>query len=125
MGDACPACGDAHYDPFGHKSRAAMSFCAARSAALFFTNARASEDAVDALYQHYYYRSRFDIWNVAANSLDRLAQSFGRFRDTGCWLDVGYGEGGCSASRTVTGGPATAQRFLLKLSNMESSVDGL
>jgi SAM-dependent methyltransferase len=46
------------------------------------------------LYDHYYDRARFEIPPAVAASLEQLAISFASFRQTGRWLDVGYGEGG-------------------------------
>jgi SAM-dependent methyltransferase len=49
------------------------------------------------IYDHYYDSASFKTPPVTAVSLTRLAASFERFRDTGRWLDIGYGEGGLLA----------------------------
>ena len=59
-----------------------------------FLNARASEDAVTELYDHYYERARFELPPPAAAALERLARSSEPYRKANRWLDVGYGEGG-------------------------------
>jgi SAM-dependent methyltransferase len=45
------------------------------------------------LYNHYYDRATFETGPTAAASLERLVRSAEPFRKTGCWLDLGYGEG--------------------------------
>jgi SAM-dependent methyltransferase len=49
------------------------------------------------IYEHYYDGASFQTPAVTAVSLNRLAVSFERFRNTGRWLDIGYGEGGLLA----------------------------
>jgi SAM-dependent methyltransferase len=49
---------------------------------------------VKELYDHYYDQASFELSSVVAASLDRIVLSLESFRQSGRWLDIGYGEGG-------------------------------
>lgn len=53
----------------------------------------APTNPVQDLYDHYYDRARFEISPPVRTSLKQLARSFESFRETGRWLDIGFGEG--------------------------------
>jgi SAM-dependent methyltransferase len=61
---------------------------------VIYTPDRPGTEAFSELYDHYYDRARFEIPSVVAASLDRLVVSMERYRLTGRWLDIGFGEGG-------------------------------
>jgi SAM-dependent methyltransferase len=87
----CPACGTDKVESVGHKNGYAFSKCA--ECHVVFTTVRDHGEAVADLYDHYYDNARFAPPPVVEASLDRLVRSFGPFRNTNRWLDIGYGEG--------------------------------
>jgi len=89
---ACPACRSSRRKHLGSKNDYSMAQCL--KCCVVFLNARAGEDAVTELYDHYYERARFELPPAAAASLERLARSSEPYRKANRWLDVGYGEGG-------------------------------
>jgi SAM-dependent methyltransferase len=67
-------------------------FCCPRCG-IIFTHKPASDTRLKELYDHYYDAADFSIPSTLGVSLDRLVRSCERFRRTGGWLDVGFGEG--------------------------------
>lgn len=88
----CPACAESHGRLLGHKESCALSECIRCSTV--FMSAQANGHSVKELYNHYYDQARFELPAAAAASLELLAKSFAQFRQTGRWMDTGYGEGG-------------------------------
>lgn len=91
----CPACGERHAREFGVKNGHTLSHC------LFCGTVSVKAGAQDGLaiktlYDHYYDRSGFEavLAPVVAASLGQLVRSCEVYRETGRWLDVGYGQGG-------------------------------
>ena len=88
----CPACAESHGRLVGHKEGCALSECIRCSTV--FMSAQANGHSVKELYNHYYDQARFELPAAATASLELLAKSFDPFRETGRWMDTGYGEGG-------------------------------
>jgi len=59
-----------------------------------FADVSESDESVTDLYDHYYDHAGFQIPPTVAASLEKVVGSFERFRQTGRFLDIGYGEGG-------------------------------
>ena len=53
-----------------------------------------SNSEIHSLYEHYYDGASFNMRPAAATSLKRLVRDCEVYRQTGRWLDIGYGEGG-------------------------------
>lgn len=95
--ERCSACGGDRAIQLGEKNHYRLWKC--RRCGSIYTKSWAGEkgpesDDIQDLYEHYYDRARFETHPVAAASYDRLVRSFERYRSSGRWLDVGYGEGG-------------------------------
>jgi hypothetical protein len=90
-GEACPVCGQGQARRLGEKHDYAVLECG-RCAALFVPNGSVGS-ALPGVYEHYYDRATFEAPPTVEASLERLVRSSERFRKTGLWLDVGYGEG--------------------------------
>ncbi|MCS6806067.1 MAG: class I SAM-dependent methyltransferase [Acidobacteriota bacterium] len=88
----CPACQAHRSVRFGCKNQHALWRCLA--CGTVFINAVTNHRDLSELYEHYYDGARFEIPPVVARSLERLVMSCDSWRQTGRWLDVGYGEGG-------------------------------
>ena len=90
--DECPACKDvAELRRLGEKNSYILLECR-RCGALFPRPEPANAETRD-LYDRYYERAEFVAPPTARTSLERLAAYAERFRRTGRWLDLGYGEG--------------------------------
>ena len=88
---SCPACHGFRQRLRGQKDGHGVWECR-RCGALFVPTASSSA-ALHELYDHYYERARFTTPATVIASLEVLVGSAERFRKTGRWLDVGYGEG--------------------------------
>lgn len=88
----CPACGGTSAERFGCKNHYTLWRCL--PCGTVFINEVTDKRELDQLYDHYYDGARFEIPSVVARSLERLVASFEPLRQTGRWLDIGYGEGG-------------------------------
>jgi len=88
---SCPACHGFRQRLRGQKDGHDVWECR-RCGALFMPTASTSV-ALHELYDHYYERARFTTPATVIASLEVLVGSAERFRKTGRWLDVGYGEG--------------------------------
>jgi SAM-dependent methyltransferase len=84
----CPACGAAAR-PWAHKNQTPLSRCLG-CGTLF---SPASAIAAAELYAPYYEHARFEIPDLVVASLDRVVLDAEPCRETGRWLDIGFGEG--------------------------------
>ncbi len=89
----CPACRAGSQRLLGEKNQYPLYQCS-RCSVVFTPRREDASGEVRELYDHYYDNARFAIPPVVQASLQKLVLSFSKFRRTGCWLDVGYGEGG-------------------------------
>ncbi len=87
----CPACGSSLHSHVGYKFDCSMLQCS--SCGTIFLGTQTCQYAVTELYNNYYDGARFLSPEAAAVSLERLVRSIEPFRQTNCWLDIGYGEG--------------------------------
>lgn len=88
----CPACGAGRRRLFGTKNGFTLFRCS--HCGVIFTPELVASADLQTLYDTYYDHARYAISPAAAASLETLAVSCEKFRRTGRWLDVGYGEGG-------------------------------
>lgn len=88
----CPACLGTCYHFWDSKNGFRLSRCT--TCGVIFTTDQANSGVVKELYDHYYDHAQFKMPAVVAASLDRLVGSLAKYRQTGRWLDIGYGEGG-------------------------------
>lgn len=95
IGSACPACGDLAPLRLGEKHDYAVWKC--RRCGVVFIEPEAAPADIARVYDHYYDRASFQTTSTVAASLERLVRSAEEFRQTGRWLDFGYGEGGILA----------------------------
>lgn len=89
---SCPACLGTCHRFWDFKNKFRLSRCP--TCGVIFATDQADRGEVKELYDHYYDRAQFEMPQVVAASLDRLVSSLAGYRQTGCWLDIGYGEGG-------------------------------
>jgi SAM-dependent methyltransferase len=92
---ACPACGATERRRLGEKNACALWHCA--HCGVIFVNAWVDDGALTELYDHYYDEARFETPAATILAYERLARTGARFRQSGRWLDIGYGEGGLLA----------------------------
>ena len=90
-GRPCPGCLAASPRVCGVKNRYRLAWCS--RCGVTFAPDPADPDEVRDMYDHYYDRPRQTIPASTQASLDNLVASCDRFRRTGRWLDIGYGEG--------------------------------
>src|SRR5690348_9285694 len=89
--DGCPACEDvAEPRRLGEKNSYILFECP-RCGAVSPRPRPANAETRD-LYDRYYEQAGFVATPTATSSLERLVEYAARFRQTGRWLDVGYGE---------------------------------
>lgn len=92
MRDECPACTNvAESRRLGEKNSYLLFECR-RCEAVFPRPGPANAETRD-LYDRYYEHAGFVATPTAMSSLERLVEYADRFRRTGRWLDLGYGEG--------------------------------
>jgi SAM-dependent methyltransferase len=87
--EQCPVCSRAAHIALGEKDGRPLWRCPHCGAIFAQPDTHASAE----LYEHYYDAAQFVTPHNVQVSLDRLAAGVRPFRMTGCWLDVGYGEG--------------------------------
>jgi len=88
---SCPACHGFRQRLRGQKDGHGVWEC--RLCGALFVPTASTSAALHELYDHYYERARFTTPATVIASLEVLVSSAERFRKTGRWLDVGYGEG--------------------------------
>ena len=88
----CPACQGLRQRLRGQKDGHRVWEC--RGCGALFVLTAPGGAALQHLYGHYYDRARFTTPTTVTASLETLVRSAERFRKTGRWFDVGYGEGG-------------------------------
>lgn len=91
----CPACGAGKAASWGLKHAYPLWRCG--SCGTIWTPVGLGGGVAADHYDQYYERMRFETAPIVAASLARLVASAERFRQTGRWLDVGYGAGGLLA----------------------------
>jgi 2-polyprenyl-3-methyl-5-hydroxy-6-metoxy-1,4-benzoquinol methylase len=91
----CPACAGDRKSLLGWKNGYPLRQCA--RCFVVFTEETTESKVLADLYDHYYDNASFCMNSAAAASLDSLAKSFAGHRETGRWLDIGFGEGGMLA----------------------------
>lgn len=89
---ACPGCQGARRRPLGRKNGYELMEC--RGCGNVIATLDPDQLVREEIYEHYYDEASFEIPEATAASLDRLVVSFERFRSSGRWMDIGYGEGG-------------------------------
>lgn len=92
----CPACENTKSREIGLKNGYALekcSGCGTMFAELSFDNEKTAEE-VQNLYDHYYDFANYSLPKAAEISLQKIVESFADFRQTGNFLDIGFGEGG-------------------------------
>ncbi len=91
---ACRACGAFGPREWSRKGGHTLARCPA-CASISYVEADGTPLAEPAVvYQQYHAASTFECPEAAASSLAALVAKAGRYRSTGRWLDVGFGEGG-------------------------------
>ena len=93
----CPACCSEDSTAWGEKDGFLFRRC--RSCGTLATDPGAAQD----LYDHYYDRASFTTPAVVRASLQRLVLSAERYRVSGRWLDIGFGEGGLLEAAAAQG----------------------
>jgi len=89
---SCPACHGLRRRLRGQKDGHSVWEC--RGCGVLFVPTAPAGAALHHLYDHYYERARFTTPATVTASLETLVRSAERFRKTGRWFDVGFGEGG-------------------------------
>lgn len=89
--DACPACDGSAPRLLGTKDGHHVWRCAACD--VVFSRVLPADVGREHLYDEYYRQSQFAVPATVQASLAQLVRSAARFRRTGRWLDMGYGEG--------------------------------
>ncbi|MFV0389621.1 MAG: class I SAM-dependent methyltransferase [Pyrinomonadaceae bacterium] len=92
----CPACQNQKSNSFGTKNGYALekcSVCKTLFAELSIENQNTSAEVQD-LYDHYYDFANYKLPKAAEISLQKIVDSFSDFRQTGNFIDIGFGEGG-------------------------------
>jgi 2-polyprenyl-3-methyl-5-hydroxy-6-metoxy-1,4-benzoquinol methylase len=87
----CPACLASDSRLWASKSGHSLWRCA--KCGSLFTSAEGVQQETEELYGHYYDRPLGDVPLVVLESLARIVRRAERYRRTGMWLDIGYGEG--------------------------------
>ncbi|HEY6329955.1 MAG TPA: class I SAM-dependent methyltransferase [Blastocatellia bacterium] len=89
---ACAGCRQSARHSLGYKGD--YEFVCCEACGTISTRAPASGTVSSRqIYDQFYEGATFQTPQIATASLNRLADSFERFRRTGRWLDIGYGEG--------------------------------
>jgi SAM-dependent methyltransferase len=89
----CPAClGPAAL--WGEKTSHRAYFCSACATVHFVGVEGAPSVSAEALYSAQYAVASFRLEPAAEEALSRMVRSLEPFRETGRWLDIGFGEGG-------------------------------
>ena len=91
--NCCGACGLTSFRSVGHKHSFELAQCMS-CGSISVRGVEVTEAKPSDIYEHYYDCSNFQTPAVTSLSLNRVAERCEAFRQTGCWLDIGYGEGG-------------------------------
>jgi 2-polyprenyl-3-methyl-5-hydroxy-6-metoxy-1,4-benzoquinol methylase len=99
--DACPACLAIRAARWARKQGCELWKCGGCGA--IYARAEAVEAETAALYATYYDRPRTELAPVVEAALARVVRGAAAFRQTGRWLDMGYGEGSLLAVAAADG----------------------
>jgi len=92
-GVRCPVCTADTTHVLGRKRDYTLHECRACDV-LFAGSARGAAELDELYHQQYYAYADFVVAPTVRASLERLVRGAAPFRQTGRWLDIGYGEGG-------------------------------